>query len=247
MRYLVMHKASPEDEAGVPPSRQLIDAMGELICEALKAGILLGGEGLHPTTRRWRVRCRRGDCAVQKGPYPGAAELPAAFAAIRVRSADEALQWSRSFAQAIGGDVDLEVGALVEEWDIGGTKPEGEVPLRFLVIQQANEATESGAAPSAASRQALGRLLEESTKTGVLQFYETLQPSREGRRLTYRKGQRAAVDGPFAESKELVGGFCILRMQSFDEVAAWTDRYARILGGNVEIDLRVVSDTGGGR
>lgn len=249
MRYVVMHKASPKDEAGVPPPQKLIEEMGQLIGEAVKAGIFLAGEGLHPSSRRLRLRWRRGDATVTKGPYAGESELPAAFAAISVRGEDEAIEWAKRYAVAFGGDVDLELGALVEEWDLGGNKPEGELPRRFLVIHKATAASEAGTPLAAANRAAVAKLVAESQRDGVLQFFETLQPSSRARRLLYRDNKRGIVDGPFVETKELVGGFCMMQMRSMDEVIAWADRYARIIGGELEIDVRPVADAvaGGAR
>jgi hypothetical protein len=184
--------------------------MQQLIGEARKAGFFLAGEGLKPGSRRLRLRGRDGDYAVTKGVSPGGSHLPAAFAAIAVRDEAAAIEWGRRFAAAIGGDVDLEIGPLVEPWDIGAPKPEGVLPVRFLVIQNASPATESGAPPSAASRAAVASLMAQSAQDGVLQFVETLQPSSRARRLQYQDNKRRVVDGPFAESKELGGGFCMM-------------------------------------
>lgn len=246
MRFIAMHKADPKHEDGAPPPKELVEQMGALIGEIAKAGILLAGEGLHPSKRRMRLSFRNGDCSIQRGPYSGERELPAAFAAIRVRSEDEAIAWAKSFAAAIGGDVDLEVGALTEYWDLGMGERPADAPLRFLVIHKADAATEAGRQPSAASRAALAQLLAESTRSGVLQFHESLQPSSAARRLLYRDNVRRVVDGPFAESKELIGGFCMMQMRSFDEIQEFCDRYTRILGGTLEIDIRPVADPAGG-
>ena len=114
-----------------------------------------------------------------------------------------------------------------------------DVPLRFLVVHKANASTEAGATPSSP---ALAKLLAESKRSGVLLYRETLLPSAKARRLHYSGGKRRVVDGPFGESKELIGGFSILQMRSLDEVVEWTDRYARILGGNVEVDVRPIAE-----
>ena len=242
MRYVVMHKAPPDDEAGVPPPPKLIEDMQQLIGEACNAGFFLAGEGLKPGSKRLRLRGRDGDFTVGKGLSPGGSHLPAAFAAIVVRDEAAAIEWSKRFAAALGGDVELEIGPLVEPWDIGADKPDGVLPVRYLVIQNASPATESGAAPSPATRAALAALMAESTKDGVLQFFDTLQPSSRARRLRDQDNQRRVVDGPFAESKELVGGFCMMQMRSIDEVSEWANRYARIIGGTCEIDVRPVAE-----
>lgn len=246
MRFLVMHKADPKHEDGTPPPKKLIEEMGALIGEIAKAGILLAGEGLHPSKRRLRLSFRNGDCTIQKGPYSGQHELPAAFTAIRVQSVEEAVAWARSLAAAIGGDIDLEIGALTECWDLGMGERPADAPQRFLVIHKADAATEAGREPSAQSQAAVAKLIAEGTHRGVVQFHERLQPSAKAKRLLYRDNVRRVVDGPFAESKELVGGFCMMQMRSLDEILEFCDRYTRILGGTLEIDVRPVADPAGG-
>lgn len=242
MRYLLMHKASAEDEAGVQPTPELVQQMGRFLGDAIKAGVFLNGDGLHPSSRRVRLACRGGGCTIQRGPYAGERELPAAFAAIRVRSQDEAIEWAKAYAAACGGDVDLEIGALVEEWDLGAPKPEGEVPLRFLVVHKANAATERGDVPTASCQKALAELFAASTRSGTLLYHEAMQPSSRGHRLHYRDNRLRVVDGPFAESKELIGGFCIMQLRDLDEVLAWSNRYVRILGGTLEADVRPIAE-----
>ena len=73
-------------------------------------------------------------------------------------------------------------------------------------------------------------------------FTEALLPSAKAVRLNYSDNVRTRVDGPFTESKELIGGFCRLQMRSFAEMVVWSERFARILGGTVEIDLRVAAE-----
>ena len=111
-----------------------------------------------------------------------------------------------------------------------------------MILQQATADHEAGKAPTAAQQQALRTVLAEMQKAGVLVFTEALLPSRHGARLHYRDNTRTRVDGPFTESKELIGGFCMMQMRSLDEVLEFSDRYTRILGGTLEIDVRTVAD-----
>ena len=242
MRYLCMHKASPKDEAGQLPPAELIAGMGQLIGETAKAGRFLAGEGLRPSSTRFRLRFQGGQCAVEQGPFRGENEIPERLLILKVDSADAALQWAKRYGQAVGA-ARLELGPVTEAWDLGMMpKPEGDVPQRFLLLQQASPAFEAGTAPTGKQQQALAAVLAEMSKAGVLSFTEALRPSREGTRLTYKDNRRTRVDGPFAESKELIGGFCMVQMHSLDEIATWIDRFARILGGTCEVDVRVVAD-----
>ena len=78
---------------------------------------------------------------------------------------------------------------------------------------------------------------------GVLASSATLQPSSAGVRACYRNGDRDLIDGPFTESKELVGGFCMVEMGSLDEVLAFCDRFVRVVGGTCELDIRPVAES----
>src|SRR5581483_5248400 len=109
----------------------------------------------------------------------------------------------------------------------------------MLMIEKADAASEA-ARRSPAQKAALTRLRTEMTKAGVLTSTEQLQPSANAKRLVYTANQRRTFDGPFAESKEMIGGFSIMNLGSVDEVLAMCDRYAKILGGTLEIDVRVV-------
>jgi len=247
MRFLCMHKASAKDEAGILPPPELIAGMGQLIGEAAKSGTFLAGEGLRPSSTRFRLTFRGAECDVRQGPFQGDNDLPQRLVILRVDSTDAAIDWARRFGQAANA-TRLELGPLTEPWDLGMMpKPPGKVPLRFLLLQQSTASSEAGTPPSAAQQQAVRTVLAAMQKAGVLVFSETLLPSSKGARLHYQDNKRRRVDGPFTESKELIGGFCMLQMRSLDEVAAWSDRFARIIGGTCEMDVRVVADGDGSR
>lgn len=245
MRILCMHKASPQDEAGMLPPQELIEGMGQLIGEVAQKGLMLAGEGLKPTSTRFRLTFAAGRCEVTKGPFRGDRELPQRLVVLKVASEADALTWARRFGEAVGA-TRLELGPLTEEWDLGyGTRPP-DAPLRYLLLQQASEAYEAGASPTAAQQQGLRTVLAAMQQAGVLGFTEALRPSREGVRLVYRDNVRKRTDGPFTESKEIIGGFCMMQMRSIDEMVAFCDRFARILGGSCEVDVRIVAETDGG-
>jgi len=93
MRVMVMIKASQDSEAGVMPSEQLLTEMGQYNEELAKAGILLAGEGLHPSSRGARVRFSGGQRIVTDGPFPETKELIAGFWLWQVGSMEEAIEW----------------------------------------------------------------------------------------------------------------------------------------------------------
>src|SRR5262245_29819588 len=141
MRYMVMHKVDANMEAGLPPARSIIDDMGTLVGESIKSGIFTDGAGLHRSAQRVRVRCAGGECSVTHGPYAGQNELVAAFAMIKARSMDEAVEHARGLARH--GDGEIEIGPVVEAWDIGlAPKPEHVERHRFLFLFKGDAATE---------------------------------------------------------------------------------------------------------
>jgi hypothetical protein len=244
MRILCMHKASPGEMA--PPPRTLIEEMGKLIGEAAKSGILLGGDGLKPIPTRHRLTFAKGRCDVAQATHPGHNELPQRMVVFKARSEREALDQARRFGEAVGA-AELELGPLTEAWDLGICPKPADAPLRYMILQLATPESEAGKPPTAAQQQGLRTVLAEMQKAGVLLLHEALLPSSKAVRLSYRDNVRTRIDGPFTESKELIGGFCMLQMRSFDEMIVWTERFVRILGGTVEIDLRVAADGDGSK
>jgi hypothetical protein len=106
MRFMVLVKASPESEAGVLPSTELLAAMGRYNEELAKAGVILAGEGLHPSSKGARVRFEGAQRIVTDGPFPEAKELIAGFWLWRVNSKEEAIEWLKR-APFEGTEVEL--------------------------------------------------------------------------------------------------------------------------------------------
>ncbi|MBX3211237.1 MAG: hypothetical protein KF850_04330 [Labilithrix sp.] len=238
MRFMMMHKNDPKTEAGLPPDMEIVQAMGTFIGEHAKAGRLLDGAGLSGSATRTRLTFREGRCTVKNGPYRGEHELPAATLLLKVRTREEAIGWAERYGKILG-DGEIELGKVNEPWDIGLMPAPEDPPLQMLLIEKASEATET-AGRSAKQKADLTRLKTEMTKAGVLQRTISLQPSSNAKRLVFTDNALRTIDGPFAESKELLGGFAVMELSSFDEAIDVSRRYAEILGGTLEVDLRVV-------
>lgn len=95
MRVMVLIKANEDTEAGVMPSEQLLTEMGKYNEELVKAGIMLAGEGLHPSAKGARVKCSGGKLTVIDGPFTEAKELICGFWLWQVKSLDEAIEWAK--------------------------------------------------------------------------------------------------------------------------------------------------------
>jgi hypothetical protein len=106
-------------------------------------------------------------------------------------------------------------------------------------MHKASAKSEAGVPPTKAQAEAMEKLIDEMTKAGVLLATASLEPSSRAVRLRNFGGKPTLVDGPFAESKELVGGFAILELDSREEAIDWARRYVDVLG-EVELDIRPV-------
>lgn len=243
MRFMVMHKVGKsEPRIGDPDLQRIIQEMGALIQESLKSGVFTNGAGLKNDQIRTRLKFKNGDLTRRDGPYAGSNELLAGFAMISVKSKDEAIEWARKYAKVVG-DVELELGSVTEAWDLGVVpKPTGVVPERYLMLHMAGGTSEAGTPPTAGEMTAMGALMGEMSKAGVLQMAEGVLPSSQAKRLQFKAGKvQSIVDGPFTESKELIGGFSLLNLPGWDAAVAWTTRYGGILRDQ-EVDVRLLHD-----
>lgn len=120
MRFLILRKADAATEAGVLPSESLIRDMVAYNEQLLRAGVLLAGEGLHPSARGARIRFHGGKPTVIDGPFTETQELIAGFTMIQVKSREEAIEWARRWPASDGnGEVELELRQVFEAEDFG--------------------------------------------------------------------------------------------------------------------------------
>lgn len=116
MRFMIVVKATQESEAGVMPDEKLISDMAAYHEELQKAGMLLDGSGLQPSSKGWRIKYSGGKRTVVDGPFTETKDLIAGYTIIQARSREEALEWTKRFPNpAIGGrDCEIEVRQLFE-------------------------------------------------------------------------------------------------------------------------------------
>ncbi|WP_250633942.1 YciI family protein [Pinirhizobacter soli] len=115
MRFMILVKATAETEAGVLPSHELLEAMGKFNDEMIKAGVMLAGDGLHPSSRGARVRFNGSRRQVIDGPFAETKELLAGFWLIQARSLDEAIEWVKR--APMDGGTELEIRQIFEMED----------------------------------------------------------------------------------------------------------------------------------
>jgi hypothetical protein len=119
MKVMVMVKATKGSEAGEMPSEELLTAMGNYNEELVNAGIMLAGEGLHPSSRGVRVRFSGKDRTVTDGPFAETKELVAGFWLWNVDSMEQAIEWVRRCPNPMTEDSDIEIRPLFEMEDFG--------------------------------------------------------------------------------------------------------------------------------
>ena len=119
MKFMVLVKATKDSETGVMPDTKLLAAMGKYNEELVKAGIMLAGEGLHPSSRGARVRFSGSKRTVIEGPFKATDELVAGFWLWQVKSREEAIEWLKRCPNPMPGESEIELRQVFEAEDFG--------------------------------------------------------------------------------------------------------------------------------
>jgi len=119
MKFMIMVKATQDSEAGVMPSEKLLAEMGKFNEELVKAGVMLAGEGLHPSSKGARVRFSGAKRSVIDGPFAETKELVAGFWIWQVKSKEEAIEWVKRCPNPMPGESEIEIRQVFEAEDFG--------------------------------------------------------------------------------------------------------------------------------
>jgi hypothetical protein len=119
MRFMVIVKATKDSEAGILPSQELLTAMGKYNEELAKAGIMLAGEGLQPSSKGARIRFNGKNRTVVDGPFSETKELVAGFWLWQCKSIDEAIEWVKRCPNPMPGESEIEIRQVFENEDFG--------------------------------------------------------------------------------------------------------------------------------
>ena len=114
--------------------------------------------------------------------------------------------------------------------------------MRFMVIVKANKDSEAGIMPTEELLTAMMKYNEELVKAGIMLAGDGLHPSSKGARIRFSGDKRSVIDGPFAETKELIAGFWIWQVRSLDEAIEWVKRCPNPMEGESEIEIRQIFD-----
>lgn len=259
MRFMVFVKGNKDSEAGKLPSPEEIAEMGVFNQELIDAGMVLGMEGLKNTASSTRIHYASGKTSVVDGPFAEAKEVIAGYWLLSAKSKDDVLDWLKR-APCFNDGGELEIRPLYEAEDFGGD-PNAPAPpqtpakpntRRYLLSLFADRFTESEPDLTAPGTQKLmeemGGLMSEIAGQGALIAADGLKPSSHGVKLLFSGKNRRVIDGPFAESKELVAGFTVVRATSKEEAIDWARRMLVIHCSGVgaaegKIDVRPIFET----
>ena len=239
MQFLIMHRTNAHWESGAVPTPELIERVGRMIGELVQSGKLLAGEGLRPSSQGVRLQFSGGTRTIHDGPFAESKELIAGFAILKLQSLAEAIEWATKFAQVLG-DLEIDIRPVTEAWDLGlGAKPPDVVTTRYLATHKHRGA--DGCVPLNPAKAAkMGELMAQMQRAGVLLSAVGLESSAKGACLRMSDGKPLVMDGPFAESKELLGGFVIVREESLREAVGWASRYQSVVGAE-QVEVREIA------
>lgn len=258
MRVIMMLKSDAQAESGLPPDEQMLTDMGKFNEQLFNAGVLKGGEGLHPSTHGARVRISKGKTTIVDGPFAEAKELVAGYFLLETKTLKEAVDWALKIpGEPPSGEGEIELRPLYETEDFpvdpaeqpGGWRDkeiEARASLkdagpskghRYISLLKADKNTESGTlAPSEKLLQEMGALMQEMTEKGVLISGDGLKPTSEGAKVFASKGKRWHAEGPFKDSRDIIAGFTVYRAKTKEEAIEWARRCLQIHVDGTGID-----------
>jgi hypothetical protein len=135
MKFMVLVKATKESEAGVLPDEKILAAMGKYNEELVKAGVMLAGEGLHPSSKGVRVKFSGGKRTVADGPFAETKELVAGFWMLQVKSKEEVVEWVKRVPD-MGGESEIEIRQVFDAADLAPVDPTGEHRAREAELRE---------------------------------------------------------------------------------------------------------------
>jgi hypothetical protein len=144
MRFMILIKATKDSETGVLPSTELLEAMGKYNEELMKAGVLLAGEGLHPSSKGARVKFAGGKRTVIDGPFAETKELIAGFWLWQVKSKEEAIEWVKRCPDPMPGtESEIEIRQVFSDEDFAPSDPTGELIAKERELRERLESGRS--------------------------------------------------------------------------------------------------------
>jgi hypothetical protein len=139
MRFMILVKATKDSETGKLPDEKLLVEMGKFNEELVKAGVMLAGEGLHPSSKGARVKFTNGKRTVIDGPFTETKELIAGFWLWEVKSKEEAIEWVKRCPQPMEGEAEIEIRQVFSTEDFAPVDPTGEIRAKEHALRELSE------------------------------------------------------------------------------------------------------------
>lgn len=217
------------------------EAVGAFNKELEAAGAFVDAAGLRPTSEGFRTEYADGEVTVLDGPFTDRDEVLMGYWTIRAGDLDEATEWARKVPVELdphGEGSQIEVRRLFEMDDFPAEEgddstwrenedqmrqeletpvPPAEGTQRWFMAMRGNADTEAGTPPDEKTMAEMGEFIGELYATGTFVAGEGLKPTAEAKRVRYEGGRKTVVDGPFAESKELVAGYSVVQVATREE------------------------------
>jgi hypothetical protein len=242
MQFMVIRKADETTEAGVPPSAQGLADMDRFNQQLAADGRLGLALGLRPSSRAVRLKLWPGGESITDGPFAEAKELVAGFTVFEAASKEAAIEQLKRWPQS---DVQPTGDAVLELRETGCPGGCAEVPPatgsedgRYVILLRADEGTEADRIPPQSMLDTLNAFNAAQAAEGRLLAGDGLKSSARGARILFKGAQASVIDGPFAEAKELIAGFWMIRASSMADAVAWARTLPYPTGPYVEVEIR---------